>query len=73
MRAMNAGSSNINPHVRPPYHSDMEKFRNPDQEYKGPTMMDQGTDYNRIEGYLEAVIKLTTWAIKNGFRDIVAG
>ena len=63
--------------VRPDYHSDMEKFRNadqdPDQERKGATMISQGLSQSDIATRLKAIKRLVTFAQKHGYDEIGIG
>lgn len=55
---------------RPKYDSDMEKFRNPDQERKGAHVIDPGLSAEDIESRVSRLREMAEWAIKNGYNKI---
>jgi hypothetical protein len=73
LRIKNISSKSVDANVRPKYHSDMEKFRNPGEEYKGPTMIDDGLDTAGIDERVKRLYDLAMWAKKNGYHRISIG
>jgi hypothetical protein len=58
---------------RPRYHSDMEKFRNPGQEQKGATIIDQGLSSADIQYRIDMLYKLAVWAKKHNYKTLSFG
>lgn len=73
MRIRNVSQSSRESNLRPRYHSDMEKFRNPEKEYKGPTIIDPGLSPDEIDSRLQDMFNLASWAKKNGYKEISFG
>ena len=59
--------------ARLPYHSDMEKFRNPEAKQKGATVIDPGLSDTDIDERLSKLFNLAKWAKKNGYEKISIG
>lgn len=73
LRIQNASQASKEAEARPRYHSDMEKFRNPDQEHKGATMIDPGLSADDIDHRLSALYDLAGWAKQRGYETIAIG
>lgn len=73
LRIRNVSQSSKEANLRPRYHSDMEKFRNPEKEYKGPTIIDSGLSPGEIDYRLQEFYNLAQWAKKHGYKEISFG
>ena len=73
LRIRNVSEKSMEQQSRPRYHSDMEKFRNPGQEQKGATIIDQGLSSVDIQYRIDMLYKLAVWAKKHNYKTLSFG
>jgi hypothetical protein len=69
----NVSGKSMEQQSRPRYHSDMEKFKNPGQEQRGATIIDQGLSSSDIQERINMLYDLAVWAKKHNYKTLSFG